>query len=34
MSDAVRSIIEEYSANIVDGANESGECYIVTHKEQ
>lgn len=34
MSDAVRSVIEEYSSNIVDGANESGEFYIVTHKQQ
>ena len=34
MSDAVRSVIEEYSTNIVDGMNEQGDFYLVTHKQE
>jgi hypothetical protein len=33
MSDAVRSIIEEYSTSIVDGASSEGDFYLVTHKQ-
>ncbi len=34
MSDPVRSIIEEYSTNIVDGVNDQGDFYLVTHKQE
>lgn len=33
-SSIVRSIIEEYSTNIVDGVVEDGDFFIVTHKQQ
>ena len=33
-SDNVRSVIEEYSSNIVDGATEDGDFFIVIHKEE
>lgn len=31
MSDLVRSIIQEYTNNIVDGSTADGDFYIVTH---
>ena len=32
MTDAVRSILEEYASTIVDGVNDQGDFYIMTHK--
>lgn len=34
MSESVRRVIEEFSTNIVDGVNEDGDFYIVTHKQE
>lgn len=33
VSQAVRSIIEEYSTNIVDGCIDTGDFFLVTHKK-
>ena len=33
-SDVVRSILEEYTANIIDGATTTGDFYIATHEQK